>query len=234
MFGDLEVYAFRLGMVVEVDADGLRVKFVDVVVPGHLESPSGSDQRADAVEGVDALGAALVAVAEQVPAPLVLLDAVRVDMKHLSFVLAVFAVHYFEGAVILHRGDDAGQMDLAGRDVLDRYATGQALPAEGEQVIDGEGVDQPAYGGFTVYGVLAVTDEIAVGTAVAFDFDSEDLRYGLAMVVEGPAVIRSAVATLPAGGDLVQRETGFSNVYECLDEPDVFVDELGYHQLILL
>ena len=63
---------------------------------------------------------------------------------------------------------------------------------------------------------------------------AEYLRDGLAVVVEGPAVVGGAVAALPPGADLVQRQPFPASVYEGLDEPDVFVDEFGYHQLILL
>ena len=223
----LQADKFRFPTFREIGAIAEDELLLQVEILRQAEGPPRFFQRADTVHAVHAERRALHAPGDDVPALGEFLDPVRVDMETLRLVAAVFPVFDEQFLPFHHRLHRPGEILVAGRDVLHGDTAAQALLAEREQTVDGEGVDQPVHGLAPVDGALV--ERVGVGAPVADDLHPEQFRDGRAVVVEGPAgvLLPETVAVKP--GDPPEGEAGGARIRQGLDEPDIGIDQVGDH-----
>ena len=158
-----------------------------------------------------------------------LFQAVGTDVQQRCLVLAVFPVAYAQEMTAVHRFHYGSEPFLSGRDRLDGDSATETFPAQGQKVIDGEGVDEPRRVPRLVKDILSPAYEVAVGCPVAFDVNAEHFGYGLTVIAEGAAVVWHAPPVLPASADLGQSQSGVAGIHKLVHKPEIFVQQFLYH-----
>ena len=135
-----------------------------------------------------------------------------------------------QDGVVQHGLHGYGEPFLARRHILHRHPAAQAFLAQGEQAVDGKGVNQVFHGFPFVHGTFSGVYPVQVGAAVAGDGYPKYFFHGRPVVGKAAAGIGYPVTGLPTALEPGPGQPRFSGFHEGLHQEDVFIHQFGYHR----